>query len=475
GGSDRHSRIATTIYSSGYYRLVVRAYSTSSYGTVDIYHNGSRIQAGATVAGNVYWCNSGISSGLKNYFTCDPYRSSYRKPDTYLWIMQGRSHTNPIKAWNDDYGQSGGGNYNWGWASRIKSELEDINWMLVSAWSTYNNGVCDLYGGNEQGTTTGYIPYVKIDDAIKSADASDQYNCISWSGGVTREWFWPPDDDNPYHVPGNPLQSFDNYYNNWDPDLQQKVYRHGGTCWDYTRTGATYSDAVIDLWWWKATGSIMHASCRKPVDNYMHGYDWESKIATFNRLFHPRDDIRGGQYGDTAYYYIRSYSAAGSKEMTDAEAIAAGLQVVPPREQFSSEETLKLNRLINSVPAQDRSLFTKYKKALEHEIKNNEELQMHSNPDFYRKTEEYQDLIGHCKNMGDKALPLLFTIINSDDHFIYRAMINDLCRERYGHILREIIDDYVHNGQYTPEGKFIGFSHRNTMIKYAKRILNEKL
>jgi len=489
GGGGMHSRIATTISVSGYYGLVVRAYSTSSYGTVNVYQNGSVIKTGAVVAGNVYYCNSDITSGLKNYFTCNPYRSSYRKPDTYLGIIQTRSHTSPIRAWNDDYGQQGG-NYNWGWASRIKSDLADVNYMFVSAVSTSENGNCDIYGGNNISDIVGLpeFPYLKADDAIKSANATPPlttpyYNCISWTGGSSHQWWWPPSPGNPFYTPVSVLKCFDNYYANMAATgvYTPRYFDPVNPAWDYTRTGATYSNSIVDLWHnpnFPFDSGYTHGSCRKPTNNHMHGYDWESKPGVSTRTFHPRHDLKGfgeWSYGDVKYYYIKSGPAgASSRETTDAEAIAAGYQVIPPREQLSSEETLKLNSLINSVSAQDRSLFTKYKSALDYELKNNKTLMIHSNPAFYKQTKEYQAFIAHCKQLGDNALPLLFIVISSDDHFIYREAINDMCYAKYGHILQEIVDDYVYRGQYTEDGKFIGFSHENTFIKFAKRILNEK-
>jgi len=129
---------------------------------------------------------------------------------------------------------------------------------------------------------------------------------------------------------------------------------------------------------------------------------------------------------------------------------------------------------MNSVSDKDRGLFAKFQNALDYELKNNKALQIHSNPAYYKQTKEYQAFIGHCKNLGDNALILLFNIISSNDHFIYREAINDLCYDRYGHILQEIVDDYVNSGQYTSDGKFAGFSHENTIMKFAKRILHEK-
>lgn len=475
GNGNLQPRLDLRITNTGYYAIIVRSYGPLSSGTADVVYNNTTIQSGATIAGNVYSLDETITSGLKNYFTCSP---NFTSKDTYMWLFQSGS-LGQIRAYNDDY-YSTSGNFDWNYYSRIKSSLTHVDHVLVAAYSSSGNSVCDLYLGNNMSNIMPYFENLEADDAIKSADASGTYNCISWSGGVTREWFWPPSPGNPYYCATSVRKCFDNYYAN---RTEGGVYtpRHLGTCWDYTRTGATYSNSIVDLWHnpnFPFDSGYTHGSCRKPANDHMHGYDWESKPGDLTRTFHPRHDLKSfgtWDYGDVKYYYkYASGTALASKEMTDAEAIAVGLQVVPPREQFSSDEALKLNNLINSVSVKDSELFTKYREALDYELKNNMALRIHSNPAFYKQTKEYQAFITHCKKLGDKALPLLFRIISSDDHFIYREAINDLCYDEYGHILQEIVDDYVYNGQKTTDGKFVGFSHENTMMKFAKRILNEE-
>jgi len=208
----------------------------------------------------------------------------------------------------------------------------------------------------------------------------------------------------------------------------------------------------------------------------MHGYDWESKPGSMMRTFHPRRDLRGSEYGDIAYHYIFMPGTKINKaEMTDAEAIELGFQTVPPPEHYTDWELNKLDKLINTVPIKERMLFEKECNDLDFELQNNNSLQLQSNPYFYKQTEEYQTLFNHCSKLGDKALSLLFKKFDCNKHFIYRTLIIDLSKEKYGYILQDIVNEYVCFGQYTENGKFIGFSQKNTIIKYAKRILNEKL
>ena len=75
-----------------------------------------------------------------------------------------------------------------------------------------------------------YFGNLEEDDAIQSAPASTQYNCISWSGAITSYWEWPPYETSSFYSP-NPLTAFDNFY----------------ASRGLTRSGATANNGVVAL------------------------------------------------------------------------------------------------------------------------------------------------------------------------------------------------------------------------------------
>lgn len=156
-----------------------------------------------------------------------------------------------------------------------------VHAVLLSTYSSYNpSAKCDLYVKCKKGYTGAGFPQLQEDDAISSSPASTTYNCISWSGGITSYWEWPAGSYSSYYS-SNPLTAFDNFY----------------ASRGLTRVGATANNSVVDLWAYVNNGkrSYKHASVRKGADDFAHGYDWESKLGSLMRIFHPREALTGNR------------------------------------------------------------------------------------------------------------------------------------------------------------------------------------
>lgn len=232
--------------------------------------------------------------------------------DTRIWIEDDNSFPGVIRAWNDDYYSSDPHDFSWGAASRIKKDFSvRIKSVLISAYSSYAPlGTCDLYiKVNPLSTETYYtgiwpfrtehtrtpileaFPNLKANDAMQTAwEGKDNYQCISWSGGITSYKEWPLslssnycelayDSYYGYYCKGP--ESFDNFY--------ESPNRYAG-CMAYTNSGANSSNSVVDLWYNPnyydyGYGDYTHGSVRKPGNNHPHGYDWESKPGTMERIF----------------------------------------------------------------------------------------------------------------------------------------------------------------------------------------------
>ncbi|MBN1984261.1 MAG: hypothetical protein JW795_22230 [Chitinivibrionales bacterium] len=474
GGGASQSRISATITKTGYYTLLVRSYSPHSRGTVSIYQNNTLMQTGAVAAGELLYVDPTITTGVRNYFTADPNRTSPYSRDTYLCLARG--FTSPFVAFNDDYLQKGGGDFNFGYFSRIKVTSGTILYGFVCAFSIKeNNSLCDIYLGCEMSDITVWFENLKKDDAIKSSDASFDYNCISWSGGITSDWWWPPSysGGGPYFVKGNAMQSFDNFYGNISANgTSLPRYPYAET---FTRTGATADNAVIDLW--AIEGSYTHASCRRNANGHMHGYDWESKPGSTARTFHPRSALQGESYGEIVDAYTRPAQRSNTLDapsLTEKESIERGLLTVVDKEVFSPEELAKIEKLIGKVSKADKDTFETCTRNLEMVPGKDTLIALQSNPIFYQSTDEYKKFLKLCKKLKEKALPLIFKRLAATNNFIYLILIEELAFKEYGAVYDDVVNNQI-NRRLGADEKPIQYSNKNTMMKFAKKLVNDYL
>ncbi len=197
--------INVKIPSSGSYFVRVRAYQQETQGLVNLNVNGQYYYSDCPVSGSGF-AHPHETPTTYDYFTCK------LTGDSRLWIEDDNSFPGKIRAWNDDYYTNDEYDFSWGVASRIKKDFSvRIKSVLVSAYSSYSpTGTCDLYiKVNPLSTETYYtgiwpfrkkhtrtpildaFPNLKANDAMQTAwDNKDDYNCISWSGGITNYWEW---------------------------------------------------------------------------------------------------------------------------------------------------------------------------------------------------------------------------------------------------------------------------------------------
>lgn len=318
-GEGYQSKITAYIQVPGYYRLLVRSYGSNQTQTTDLYLNNTLYASNIVISGANLDCDHTLTEEI-NYFTC------YPTGDPALWIQ---SEELKILGHNDDY--MGTGDFIWQQNARVKKSYSShMTKCIVTSSSTYYpTGYCDVYMRCKNSTIMSYFPNLEDDDAIMSAPASWTYNCISWSGGITSYWEWPPNPGSRYYVPGNSLASFDNDYGN------NPIRYSGSENWTYTRVGATSNNNQIDLW--SLNGSYTHASVNAKWSNIpfllsangmAHGYDWESKPGSLMRTFHPRYALNGNDYGYIDKYYKKTdiLSKSNVEFITSEESIQRDYQ-----------------------------------------------------------------------------------------------------------------------------------------------------
>ncbi len=465
GGEGYQSKISCTVQYTGYYYLLLWSWWLGTSGTTDLYLYDN------LYAANVPLTHNGLRSDhtpteVLNYFTCRI------TTDTRIWIEDQSGFPGRIKGYNDDYG-SGGGDFYWGLASRVKKQFPmAIRAAQLSTYSSYNpTGVCDIYVkmGSSYAALHPYFPNLKEDDAIRSAPASGTYNCISWSGGITSYWEWPPSAGSRYYVPGNTLASFDNYYGN------NPVRYSGSEGWTYTRSGATADNNQIDLW--ALNGSYTHGSVysrwdnipiRSPANGHPHGYAWESKPGGLMRTLHPRHALNGSSYGDVVAYYKKTdVLGKFAESMTSEESIRRGLSALDNVELTAKE--LNTIAALKSALSNEEILEFNNKYSAWKETWTDPEISIYSDPRKYAESGEYSEFLKYCIAKDKKVFPLLLEKLNQDDAFVM-VPLEDLTYTGNEALMEQVHGENLES-QYTKEGVFVIHTLIGNWMKYGEKLL----
>lgn len=466
-GPGYESLLTVTIPVSGFYLLLARPYYGGDNGITNIKQNGVNLLTSTGIGGQRFFTAS--RSGDLNYFTCRLTGSP--APDTRIFTLT--SSGGVVTGYNDDYFNSSDGNWEWNLASRIKKNYTaaNSNYVFVCAYSAASAGKCDVYMGNKPGllhsTEPSNFPLLANEDAIQSAPAIYDYQCIAWSGGITSVRIWPPDDLSLYNCnANNPLLCFDNYYSN-------SPVRYPGA-WNYTRSGVTSANAVVDLWK-RPGGAYQHASVTKPGNDHPHGYDWESKPGSLDRQFHPRNALENVNYYGVINDSYRSTGSfakmAGAKQVyeTDADAIKAGLAVYEPA-VLTANSSAKLSSLLQQAKdgnaARFSALYEAWKKTWAAKLSL-------SNPDEFCKGEEYEQLEKWSMENHDEAMLFVFDKFIRGDQYIGKLLVT-LTKPRYGKLLDDVKREALAN-PYDDKGRFRITGDHDNGVRYIEKILQQPL
>ena len=462
------STITTRIQYSGTYFIAIRSYNSQYPGVTQLWINNVLSASNLPVAGKFYDAsNSFAKSGVTlNHFTSNLKTNTGGLPDTWMCVMPSR--TGPVSAFNDDYFQSGGGDFQWGRSSRIKTS-SPMYYALISAFnSNFTPATCDIYMNMEFMTVPevfSMFPSLKKDDAILSGPVDEAYNCYAWAGGMTNRVLTTGEEADVWNAPTQ-LQIFDNFFGNTPP-------RYSGA-WTYTRNGATADNAVIALWGYQA-GNYSHASVRKPGNDHPHGFDWESKNGTKVgskgiRFMHPKNALASLDYGNILEYY--SYTGTNAMRVAGhtqspislEESLAKGYSVMDKTE-LSPEEETKLLQLISSISLEDKNKFNDLYRQWKRSIAGI------SSPDTIKKTKEFLNIKMWINCKGKIIHPLLFEKFFEDTEARYfiREVTFPLYKKYYDQI---ILNAKNPKNWYNKSGSYLIPTPENTCVKYIKSILS---
>lgn len=442
--SSRYSRIEATIQESGSYILMAKCFDAigksgeCTKGYCNIYQIDPETQEKTLLKENAQL--GGYRLAITNYIynkkTYNSFTVNSNNFDTIMYILSENSVSDrKVIGYNDDYRDDS--DFNWGLASRVQQSYSTNNtpkYVFVSSYNPTISDTVDIYGMcKETYSNQNMFPNLKSDDAMISAPGSYSYNCISYSGGITHEWINPDltfsgGTLSPWYNENNEI-ALDNYYGNIPPRYV------GATTYEVTDNA---NESVVNVY--KKGTKWTHASVRKPANNQMHGYAWESKLGHQERIFHPRNSLDNESY-ENAYGHIeKMYKIAETNSTTSIstynlrsiqnedisfeESVEARLTEVQNIELTDSEKKslkIKIDNINDNAIDKFNILYDKWTE----KILNDNFLFASNNVSDFIHTSEYKEL----SNLIDKNNNLSYLIINqylnNDSDVFINTLFND--------------------------------------------------
>ena len=395
-------------------------------------------------------------------------RSDY---DTRLFIVQGT--TSPkIVAYNDDNNIVSG--YNWGTDSRIiETYNSSTNGVIVTSHgggNEWETAYSDIYVGKillqQRYNAMGFNHLVREDAFITSSYECQNnldFTCLAWALGRWDDVIWPA-----------PMcYTNDNFY------IFNEFLNDNG----FTTQGATENNSVIDMWCAELTDlqaiNVRHFAVKAYSNPYALGYDWESKIGSKERIFHPRyaletiDTIVGDYYGSFVVHYRRM--TAEELGVSSLSEIRHFYEII----NYSTEERSYIQSQVDKIDFEIIKNFSILLGKLEKDFENYDPIRIYD----FCKMQQYTEMLDYCKhnrsllyrimqlieNKNVIALKLLYDLTYKDNfdatkiafckytrrssgnqnHFIHRPVSSQsivyskalIYKERFGTLQAFTIDD----------------------------------
>jgi hypothetical protein len=247
------------------------------------------------------------------------------------------------------------------------------------------------------------FPLLDVDFTIVTDEPTGNYNCISWTVGVTNLWYWP----------GPLLSDFDNFYSQFG--MQQKT-KGFVAAWGFAEDSMTH-------------GCISGAT---------HGPKWESKCGGWARIQHCLHELNGpdSNYGHVIVYY-------GWKKLIVGPFYPKYLiKFLKEERKFSKEEMNLLRSLIKDLPGDIVADFENKFSALKRSwFKGN--FSSGSDPYSRTKTKEYRELT----TLGKIILPLLANKMTNDSNFLALPAFEQLAKDKKMIIRIDSADERILEGE----------------------------
>ncbi len=235
----------------------------------------------------------------------------------------------------------------------------------------------------EKTTFLASFPLLDVDFTIVTGEPTTDYNCISWTVGVTNFWHWP----------GSTLANFDSFYSQFG--LKRKTKGHVAA-WGFSDNGMTHG-------------------C---ISGSTHGPCWESKCGSLARIQHCLNELNGPAYGHViAYYGWKIIFVPLPKYL---------LQYMKLKKEFTKEEINRLKVLIKEIPREKAADFEKKFSAWK-KIWHTGSLAFSSDPYTRTKTAEFREL----KALGKAIVPLLANKLMDETNFLALPAFEELAGKKF--------------------------------------------
>jgi hypothetical protein len=226
------------------------------------------------------------------------------------------------------------------------------------------------------------FPLLDVDFTIVTGEPTTDYNCISWTVGVTNYWHWP----------GSTLANFDSFYAQFG--LQRKTKGHVAA-WGLSESGMT------------------HGCISGPT----HGPCWESKCGSLARIQHCLNELNGPSYGHVIAYYAWKIKVIPLPKYL--------VEYMKLKRVFTKEEINRIKALIKEIPREKAADFEKRFSAWK-KIWHTGSHAFSSDPYTRTKTTEYRELAG----LGKDILPLLASKLMDENNFLALPAFEELADKK---------------------------------------------
>lgn len=243
-----------------------------------------------------------------------------------------------------------------------------------------------------------YFPHLNVDTARETSIATQCYNCIAWTLGITDDWIWP-EGHGLSDETSTTVADFDDFY-------KQLGYKRN-----------TKNDATIAIFEKKSTSGkpyVTHGSVIQPT----HRGRWESKLGAFIRMQHDEDSLVGNQYGNVLAYYKKDHAST-------QHFLNKRQKLLNQRQSLTHIELNKINQAVNKLPLATKKQFSSLYEAWKAAWFLGD-MALNSNPAARKHNIEYQKLLA----MGEQILPLIVSRMVLSDNFMALQLYDDLQKQQ---------------------------------------------
>jgi hypothetical protein len=232
------------------------------------------------------------------------------------------------------------------------------------------------------------FPLLDVDFTIVTDEPTGNYNCISWTVGVTNYWHWP----------GSKLTDFDNFYAQFG--LQRKTKGFVAA--------------------WGASETAMTHGC---ISGPTHGPCWESKCGSLARIQHCLNELNGPVYQHVIAYYSWKRIIIGPQIPIPFPKYL--LTYMKIKRDFTREEIAIIRGLVKEVSPEIKAEFEKKFRTFKNSWFKGS-LAAASDPYARNKTAEYREVAA----MGKAIIPLLVNKLMDESNFLALPAYENLAGKR---------------------------------------------